>query len=233
MTTLTNNLTSTTEQLPQMKRTYKKLSEKQSKILKEWFLNHAKDPYPDYQAKELLMKETGASKAQIEKFFENARQKQRKGWVITLEPKKRLTLTTLQQKLLREWFFNNRPYPNREEKQQLASDVGITLLQLENYFVLLRRYEHLIEKKKIHRRTTTSTTTTTTTITERPMHPHHYHNRIAIEKQQIVPPKLRISISELINPIESISDLITAAQTINNRIINNNEEKNLLYYKYM
>lgn len=55
-------------------------------------------------------------------------------------PKKRSTLTKLSKQLMHEWFEHNlhHPYPTEEEKEWLAQQGGITLEQVNNWFINTR-----------------------------------------------------------------------------------------------
>ncbi|RLN54473.1 hypothetical protein BBP00_00008919 [Phytophthora kernoviae] len=55
-------------------------------------------------------------------------------------PKKRSSLSKMAKTLMREWFEENlhHPYPTEEEKEWLASQGGITLEQVNNWFINTR-----------------------------------------------------------------------------------------------
>ncbi|OWZ18078.1 hypothetical protein PHMEG_0007893 [Phytophthora megakarya] len=55
-------------------------------------------------------------------------------------PKKRSSLSKLSKKLMHEWFEHNlhHPYPTEEEKEWLAHEGGITLDQVNNWFINTR-----------------------------------------------------------------------------------------------
>jgi Homeobox KN domain len=50
-----------------------KLPKKATDILKNWFLVNIQNPYPNYEAKEVLSKATGLTKKQIQNWFTNSR----------------------------------------------------------------------------------------------------------------------------------------------------------------
>ncbi|KAG2781419.1 hypothetical protein PC129_g4082 [Phytophthora cactorum] len=55
-------------------------------------------------------------------------------------PKKRSSLSKLSKKLMHDWFEHNlhHPYPTEEEKEWLAQEGGITLEQVNNWFINTR-----------------------------------------------------------------------------------------------
>ncbi|POM59927.1 hypothetical protein PHPALM_31276 [Phytophthora palmivora] len=55
-------------------------------------------------------------------------------------PKKRSSLSKLSKKLMHEWFEHNlhHPYPTEEEKEWLAHEGGITMEQVNNWFINTR-----------------------------------------------------------------------------------------------
>src|SRR6185437_14373280 len=58
-----------------------------------------------------------------------------------------------QAEVLREWFFKHldRPYPTRQQKDELIKSAAITATQLEHFFCNARR-RYIPDKKKIRRR---------------------------------------------------------------------------------
>ena len=50
-----------------------KLPKKATDILRQWFLNNLKHPYPTHEDKEILSKATGLTRKQIQNWFTNTR----------------------------------------------------------------------------------------------------------------------------------------------------------------
>ncbi|CEG44728.1 tale class homeobox transcription factor pknox [Plasmopara halstedii] len=65
-------------------------------------------------------------------------------------PKKRSSLSKLSKKLMHDWFEHNlhHPYPTEEEKESLAQEGGITLEQVNNWFINTRgrKWKPMINK---------------------------------------------------------------------------------------
>lgn len=65
-------------------------------------------------------------------------------------PKKRSSLSKLSKKLMHDWFEHNlhHPYPTEEEKESLAREGGITLEQVNNWFINTRgrKWKPMINK---------------------------------------------------------------------------------------
>lgn len=116
--------------------------------LRTWFDNHFDYPYPNEKEKSNLSTETGLTITQINNWFVNARVRI---WKPQMEKKKeenptaphnfRGNLPKVSVEILKKWLYDhfNHPYPTDGQKDELANASGLSLTQVNNWFINARR----------------------------------------------------------------------------------------------
>eukprot|EP00122_Pirum_gemmata_P015330 Pgem_evm1s14326 len=112
-----------------------KTPSKHSQILENWFDEHKTNPYPQRQEKLALSEQTGLTLTQVNWWFIN-RRRSKDDSSQTLSNKNRTSIA-----ILKKWLEDNKhhPYPERQEKRDLVIRTGLTLHQINWWFINRRR----------------------------------------------------------------------------------------------
>lgn len=88
---------------------------------------------------EEVVEELNQKKKEAE--LENQRKRQHKNGEEKISKRKKMMFSDEQLTYLRQWLFRNihKPYPNDEEKQELAEKTGLTFSQICIWFINARR----------------------------------------------------------------------------------------------
>lgn len=83
-------------------------------------------------------------------------------------PKKRGIFPKVATNIMRAWLFQHltHPYPSEEQKKQLSQDTGLTILQVNNWFINARRriVQPMIDQSNRSSRSSSSNNITTTSV---------------------------------------------------------------------
>lgn len=131
-----------------------------TRVLTEWYDNHVQYPYPAGDDVAYLVNMTKLSSAQVKKWMANKRVRCFNTLSITgnkhpiknkLGGKRKAIdnnatykqLSELSRKVLSDWYdsHSSHPYPTEAEKEELATDAGITVTQVKSWFANRRSRE--------------------------------------------------------------------------------------------
>ena len=106
-------------------------SDYQTHTLKKWFDDHIDQPFPDPEEKEKLATQLGLTVEQIKNWFTNNRKRYWDKEKHFVDDKKEI----------KKWFDDHidKPFPNPEEKEELATQTGLTVEQIKNWFINKRK----------------------------------------------------------------------------------------------
>jgi hypothetical protein len=119
----------------------KRLAKSSVDILKKWYDNHNSNPYPTEDDRNELAEATGMTHAQVKHWFKNRRKKC--GDTGTMKdppfyPSEAVACFKAYIAKTNDGDTNNKLYPSKTDKQQLANQTGLPIEKVTNWFTAER-----------------------------------------------------------------------------------------------